>query len=223
MDMTNEPPVWFDSCIGSKREGCVAYPKFSKVDNSYIERFKEASLMLPSERLDDHKAIKAGTEQWRQARRELFEHNKRKRILERKHKGGIIGIDYPLRENTELYKHDFDRYKEQRDAKETHLEGRREFLGDHKRGSECITEPYGCAPAADRGSTDYGFFMDRKTIDRERHPARFLDTHQRLWPKFTPVWDNKRATCLRFHDVRHKSYNIITGADNTMDIKVRTS
>lgn len=220
MDMTNEPPVWYDSCVGSDREGCVTYPKFRNVDDSFIERFKKIGLMLPSERYDDHMAIKTGMAEWRLARRELFEYNKRKRILERKHRGGVVGIDYPLRNGTTLYNHDYLRFQTQHEKKEKHYQGRHTHLADQKRAAECITEPFGSAPAAERGSDCYGF--PRKQIEKETHPFRFLDTYGRLWPSYVPQWDANRAKALHHHEVRHKKFDIINFADNAIDVKVRT-
>jgi len=219
MDMSNEPPVWFDSCIGSDRAGCVSYPKYSDVDDSYIERFKKIHLMLPSERYDDHMAIKTGMANWRSQRRELFEYNKRKRIMERKHRGGIVGIDYPLREGTSLYKHDYERFQAQREKSENHAQGRLTHLADQRRASECITEPFGSAPAAERGSDCYGF--QRKQIEKETHPFRFLDTFNRLYPVMIPTWDIERAKAIRSHDVRQKTFNILNFSDNSVDLKVK--
>merc|ERR1712139_59832 len=54
----------------------------------------------------------------------------------------------------------------------------------------------------------------RKRVDPEVHPFRFLNTHARLFPDIQHFWDPERARVLRRNDVRNSQHNIITGADN---------
>merc|ERR1711920_689923 len=62
--------------------------------------------------------------------------------------------------------------------------------------------------------------IQRKRVDPQEHPLRFLDTHSRLFPLYESVWDPERAASLRSHDVRDKRHNIINGADNAVSFNV---
>merc|ERR1712194_202110 len=62
--------------------------------------------------------------------------------------------------------------------------------------------------------------VQRKFIDREVHPTRFLDTHPRIFPTHVAVWDPGHARALRSHDVRDKSFNIIPGGANAVTFDV---
>jgi len=174
VDMTNLPPVWYDNCIGQKREGCVSHPPMKPIDDRFLERFMVHGLMLPSERLEDHKILKKGIIDLKAARQSVFEYGKRRRILARKHSTGIEGIDYPLRPETVIYKDEHDSYAAQIEAKKHHDMGRLEHLTGWTRSAECLTEDYGSAPAAPRGSYDLG--IQRKCVNETSHPARFADT-----------------------------------------------
>jgi hypothetical protein len=141
MDMCNKPAPWFDGWKGSKREGCHKLPTYGGIDTGHLQLFENHRLMLPSERLAEHKALKAGIQNWQKGRNELFEFKKQKRILERKHPNGMLGIDGPLRPDTELYAERCAMFKAQDDA--SHADIRREFLGDMTQSSDCFVKKYG--------------------------------------------------------------------------------
>jgi hypothetical protein len=58
--------------------------------------------------------------------------------------------------------------------------------------------------------------MQRKAVDPDVHPFRFLDTHNRIFPDEVAMWDRERAATLRSHDVRHKGFDIISGVQNSI-------
>eukprot|EP00932_Pfiesteria_piscicida_P001385 SRR837773.11350.p2 GENE.SRR837773.11350~~SRR837773.11350.p2 ORF type:complete len:136 (-),score=33.61 SRR837773.11350:27-434(-) len=76
---------------------------------------------------------------------------------------------------------------------------------------------YGSEPDLLR-SRDIG--IQRKRVDPAAHPVRFLDTHERLFPSFSPEWDPERAAAIRSHQMRGRQHNVITGADNHVELKV---
>jgi len=218
--MSLEPPIWFDTCKGDKREGCITHPPPARIDVSHLRRFHQSGLMLPSERFDDHRALKEGINNWSAVRTEVFEDNKRKRILARKHKGGVIGIDYPLREGTDLYKKDYERFKEERDKLNTHSTARLEFLTNRKKAQDSIIAPYASCPPAPRGDTDYGFYLQRKTIVDDPHGLIALSKGAKP-VKEKKQWTVDRAMQFRKQDVRERKYNIITGDSNELHLYER--
>merc|ERR1719321_2395438 len=79
-----------------------------------------------------------------------------------------------------------------------HAEGRFEQLASHAAADDAVTlRRYGSAPDLAR-SRDLGI----QRMGVEGCKFRFMDTHERLFPKHTAVWDPKRAGMLRSHDVR---------------------
>merc|ERR1711971_1342992 len=77
---------------------------------------------------------------------------------------------------------------------------------------------YGEAPDQLRRSQDV--CIQRKCVENEAHPFRFLNTHDRLFPTDVPMWNPVRAATLRSHDVREKEHCHITGIDNTLTYNV---
>merc|ERR1712039_7250 len=106
------------------------------------------------------------------------------------------------------------------DRKATHGEGRFGHLATQKNAQDATAHrSYGSDPDLAR-SRD--ICIQRKRVDADTHPFRFLDTHDRLFPQFNPSWDPDRAQASRSHDVRHKTHNIISGTDNTLTYNVAT-
>lgn len=178
-------------------------------------------LMVPSERQREHQAMKKGIEQWRRARAELFEHKKRKRLIERVHKSGITSIDSPLFTNTELYAENRAVMMIQAEIAERHKEGRMAHLAmqNHAEDATALRQ-YGEPYQPPMRSAEIP--LQRKCVEPGMHPFRFMNTYDRLWPKHEPQWDPERAKILRHHDVRHKNYNILNQADNRIEgIRVR--
>merc|ERR1719253_927557 len=99
-----------------------------------------------------------------------------------------------------------------------HGEGRFEQLAERRYADEATAmRDYGAVETPQRSSD---IPVQRKRIDPVAHPHRFLDTHDRLFPKFVPNWDPERAAILRSHDVRDKRHDVINGSANTMTFRV---
>eukprot|EP00930_Biecheleria_cincta_P049219 TRINITY_DN34464_c0_g1_i1.p1 TRINITY_DN34464_c0_g1~~TRINITY_DN34464_c0_g1_i1.p1 ORF type:complete len:338 (+),score=57.50 TRINITY_DN34464_c0_g1_i1:86-1099(+) len=218
VDMSNLPHQRHDP-RGDPREGTFEIPAPPKeIDQSYIKMFQNHSLMTPSERYVEHLAMKAGHEKWREERDAVFRYRKRMNVLERKHPEGILGVDGPTHPETVLYRERHEQLRTQAERAEKHAEKRFQHLHQQTYTDDAIAQRYfGSDPGMERSKD---ICIQRKCVDPEVHPFRFLDTHERLFPKFNPVWDPERAAALRSHDVRDKSHDIISGAHNALPYKV---
>lgn len=220
--MSNLPPVWYDACVGDKREGCHKLPAHpSSVSTSHLEIFNNTNLMLPSERLREHQKLKEGIAEWKKGRSEIFEYKKQKRVLDRNHKDGIVGIDGPVRSDTELYRERFLAYQAQDNS--ASQEQRHDHLAEMRRSSDALVAPYGQGlPEPGELPRSIEIPLQRKDVDPKRHPYRFFDTYKRLWPSSVPRWDPHRAMAMRSHQLREKHYDIVNGADNSLKIRACT-
>merc|ERR1712096_60405 len=217
-DMSNLPPNWYDTWKGDKREGCHKYPSYGSISTGHLEIFKNHKLMLPSERLKEHQQLKEGILKWQKGRNELFEYNKQRRVLERKHKSGILGIDCPLRPGTELYKEPYEAYRKKAASTSGNL--RREYLTEKRQSCDALAKGYAeDLPDPSTLPRSIEIPLQRKDVDPVRHPYRFFDTTARLWPNACPAWDPMRAKALRTHQLREKHYDIITQCDNYLEIR----
>eukprot|EP00931_Biecheleriopsis_adriatica_P031429 TRINITY_DN18433_c0_g1_i1.p1 TRINITY_DN18433_c0_g1~~TRINITY_DN18433_c0_g1_i1.p1 ORF type:complete len:360 (+),score=71.87 TRINITY_DN18433_c0_g1_i1:122-1081(+) len=221
VDMSNLPQQRYDP-KGDPREGTFEIPAPPpKADDSFIKMYQNHALMLPSERYAEHLKMKAGEQKWREERDAIFRYRKRMNVLERKHPEGILGIDGPTHPDTVLYRDRHEHYMAQAQRKAVHSEGRFGHLHEQSYSHDAVAQRnYGTDPSMDRSKD---ICIQRKHVDPVKHPFRFLDTHERLFPQFTPTWDPERAAAQRSHDVRDKQHNIISGADNSLTYKVATS
>jgi hypothetical protein len=176
------------------------------------------ALMLPSERYKEHLQIKASQRKWKEDREATFKYKKRMNIIEMSYPGGVVGVDGPLHADTKLWANRRGQLTHQEGIKASHATARAENLNERRKTDDATSaKNYGSDTGIERGR-DLG--IQRKKIDTEAHPWRFMDTHDRLFPSFTPTWDHERASMLRSHDTRGKTHNIISGADNTIVTKV---
>lgn len=221
MDMSTLPAQWMDP-KGDPREGTFEIaPPPKEVDSSFIEMYKNHSLMLPSERYKEHLAMKAGEKKWREDRESVFRYKKKINVLERKHPEGILGVDGPTYPETVLYANRQQQMLAEAERREMHAENRFGNLANQWHSDDAVAmRNYGTNPLLPRSKD---ICIPRKRVDPAQHPFRFLDTHERLFPKYTPVWDPERAAALRSHEVRDNSHNIITGADNSLTYNVAIS
>lgn len=211
VDMSNLPPTWNDM-RGDKREGSYKYNEVSECDPEFFKILGNHSLMLPSERQEEAQRFKAGRQAFDKSRRDYAEYTNRRRILTRHHKSGIIGIDGPMKSDSELYDYESMRRQVQADKKEKFDNERNEYLLQKTRSSDAV---------ANRGydehpSIDYHAMvpLQRKCVDPEAHPFRFLNTHERVFPKAVPTFDPVRARILHHHEVRDKKYDILHQGSN---------
>jgi hypothetical protein len=219
MDMSSLPAPWNDP-KGLKKEGTLVVPQpcGDGVNNAFAEMYKNDALMLPSERRAEAKQIIAGEQQWKEAREALFKYKKQIRTLEMKHPDGVEGIDGPMYPETRIYAEKRAQMQARGQKLQTHAEGRFVHLEGQMGADDATTRRnYGTDPKQ-RRSED--ICVQRKCIDREEHPCRFLDTHSRIFPKYVAVWDPDRARNIRSHDVRDKSYNIVNGGANAVTYEV---
>eukprot|EP00440_Ansanella_granifera_P053667 gb/GFBE01058180.1/.p1 GENE.gb/GFBE01058180.1/~~gb/GFBE01058180.1/.p1 ORF type:complete len:341 (+),score=63.27 gb/GFBE01058180.1/:1-1023(+) len=221
VDMSNLPHHRHDP-RGDPREGTFEIPAPPpEVDDSFIKMYQNHSLMLPSERYKEHLAMKAGEQKWREERDAIFRYRKRMQVLERKHPEGILGVDGPTHPDTILYRERHEHLKAQAERKSLHAEGRHANLCAQTHSQDATAHrDYGSDPRMERSKD---VCIQRKCVDPEAHPFRFLDTHERLFPKYTPSWDPERAAAIRTHDVRDKRHCIISGTDNSVQYKVAQS
>lgn len=210
-DMSNLPAT-FNEARGDPREGTLEYPQPRDPDTSFVEMYKNHTLMLPSERFREHLAMKDGERQWRADREAAFFHNKRLNMVERHHKQGVVGVDSPMHPGSTLYASHGQTFQTQAERKDTHTIGRHGKLSEATQSSDATACRNWAEPIPDmKRSSDIP--AQRKCIDPDTHPFRFLDTHDRMNPTDVPFWDDERASVLRGHDVRHKRHNIITGEE----------
>lgn len=214
VDMSNLPPTWNDPRY-DPREGTLEYSKPPEVDTSHLAAYENHNLMLPSERYREHLYMKDGERKWRADRDANWQYNKRKRMVERHHKQGVAGIDGPMHEGTKLYAGHREHYESQKAATARHYVGRR----DHLEYQTCAADASACRNYGEPVSCDIrssDIPLQRKAIDADNHPFRFLDTHNRIFPDEVAMWDKPRAAALRSHDCRHKGFDIISGVTNSI-------
>ncbi|CAJ1374946.1 unnamed protein product [Effrenium voratum] len=218
MDMSVLPNPVMDP-RGDPREGTFEIPAPPpEVDDSFIKMYQNHSLMLPSERYKEHLKMKAGEKKWREERDAIFRYRKRMNVLERKHPEGILGIDGPTHPDTMLYRDRYEHFAAQAERKAAQAEHRFAQLHGQNYSDDAVAmRHYGTDPLLERSQD---VCIQRKRVDPEQHPFRFLDTHSRLFPKYSPTWDPERASALRSHEVRDKAHNIINGADNSLTYEV---
>ncbi|CAE7194958.1 hypothetical protein AK812_SmicGene39917 [Symbiodinium microadriaticum] len=218
MDMSILPHPLMDP-KGDPREGTFEIPPPpAEVDDSFIKMYQNHSLMLPSERYKEHLLMKAGEQKWREERDAVFRYRKRMTVLERKHPEGILGVDGPTHPDTLLYKDRYQHLAAQAERKANIAENRFGNLHAQNYSDDAVAmRSYGTDPGLERSKD---ICIQRKCIDPEQHPFRFLDTHARLFPKYSPTWDPERAAALRSHDVRDRQHNIINGARNELTYDV---
>ena len=203
------------------RELTLSYERPPEINNDYIELYKNQSLMLPSERFREHLAMKAGEKEWKENREKMFLYKKRTRILDRNWPQGVLGIDSPMHPDTVLYKERRDYMLAQQGAKEQAWEGRCANLQSKYSVDDATSHKHSMSDADLGRSQDIP--IQRKYCDKDVHPHRYLDTHDRLFPTYVPVWDPERAKSFRSHDVRSKRHNILNGASNEVTYKLAPS
>lgn len=218
IDMSTLPAPWNDP-KGDPRELTFEIPAPPpEVDMEFIKLYQNHSLMLPSERYREHLQMKVAEKKWREDRDTVFMYKKRCRILERKHPEGILGVDGPMFPDTELYAKQREQYLMEAEHKLKCSEDRYNVLAEKKAADDAVTGLNYGTPAGHVRSQD--ICIQRKRVDPEVHPFRFLNTHERLFPQYVAEWDPERAYALRSHDTRGKSFDIVTGANNSVEYKV---
>lgn len=218
VDMSNLPNPLLDP-RGDPKEGTLSIPGPPKeVDNSYLKLMANDSLMLPSERLREHKQIKEAQQKWKEDRESLFRYRKRMNVLERHYPNGVAGMDGPMMPGTQLYAERREHFLVQEEGKVYQGAGRHDHLHGQTRAADATAaRGYGSDPQLPRS---HDVCIQRKRVDKEAHPQRFKDTHDRLFPSYSPAWDPSRAATIRNHDTRGKTHNIISGVDNHVELRV---
>lgn len=209
-DMSNLPAI-FNDARADPRELSLEYPEPPEVDTSFIELYENHGLMLPSERFNEHLAMKDGERQLRADRAAIFASKKRHQMIERHHQHGVVGVDGPNHEGTKLYAGLRADNEVRRARSETHAAGRKAHLSYQVESSDAASmRNWGSPPPANmaRGAD---IPVQRKFIDPHIHPYKFLDTHDRINSTDIPFWDPGRSQAIRSHESRHTKFNIITG------------
>jgi hypothetical protein len=218
IDTSNLPPVWSDP-RGEAKELTFEYPlPPTEINEDHFAMIRNQSLMLPSERYREHLAMKAGAEKWKKDREDAFMYKKRMQTIERQYQQGIVGIDGPLYPGTKLYEQQRAFLEAQAERRGGKSEERFQQLAYQKRSDDASAMRNWGENAPLARSHDVG--IQRKCIRPDRHPHRFLDTHDRLFPTYVPLWDPERAAALRSHDIRDKRHNFVNGAENLMEHRV---
>jgi len=219
IDASNLPPVWSDP-RGESKELTFEYPMPpQEINEEHFALHRNQSLMLPSERYREHLALKAGEKKWKQDRQDAFMYKKRMQKIEREYQQGIVGVDGPLFPGTKLYEQQRSFLEAQGEAKSMKAEGRFHHLAHQNRADDATAmRDFGTPAAHLARSHDIG--IQRKCVRQDKHPYRFLDTHDRLFPTYVPLWDPERAGTLRSHDVRDKKHNHLNQGENHMEHRV---
>jgi hypothetical protein len=219
LDMSRLPAPWYDPS-GDPKEGTLVVPAPPKggMNMEFVDMYKNDALMLPSERREEARRIIAGEKKWREDRKAHFGYKKAIRTLEMKYPDGVLGVDGPMCPETRIWADRREQLLQVKQRRQSHAERRFPFLEEQMAADDATAlRHWGSEPNLHR-SQDIG--IARKSVERETHPQRFLDTHSRLFPKYTAVWDPERAASLRSHDTRDKRYDIISGADNAISFEV---
>lgn len=204
---------------GDPRQGTLEIPlPPADIDSSFVKMRDNHSLMLPSERYAEHLAMKAGAEKFKQDNEAARLYKKRLLVLERHYPHGVQGIDGPHYPGTNLYAQRQDQLHHQADRQGRHADGRHDHLHHQGQSNDAVSMRNYAEPHNLRRSED--ICIQRKNVDPEKHPFRYLNTHERLFPSHVPTWDPHRAAHLRSHDVREKSHCHLTGKDNSLRFRV---
>lgn len=219
IDSSNLPPAWSDP-RGEPKELTFEYPlPPADINEDHFAMIRNQSLMLPSERYREHIAMKAGEAKWKKDREDAFLYKKRMQKIERDYQQGIIGVDGPLFPGTKLYEQQRAFLEQQAEQRGMKSEARFQHLAHQKRADDATAmRDFGTPATHLARSHDIG--IQRKCIRPDKHPFRFLDTHDRLFPTYVPLWDPERAATLRSHDVRDKKHNHLNQAHNHMEHRV---
>lgn len=218
VDMSNLPATWHDP-RGEKKEGRLEYPGPPKdMDDSFMKLYSNHSLMLPSERYQEHLLMKEKSQKFKEDREQLFRYKKRLNVLNHHYPHGVVGLDGPLHPDTELYADRRQHLLDQAERKAVHGEQRHANLFSSTMADDSTAQRDYGGPHQLKRSQVLG--IQSKRVDPEEHPHRFLNTHDRLFPTDTATWDPERASVLRSHEVRDRRHNIINGASNAVDYRV---
>lgn len=218
IDSSNLPATWADP-RGEPKELTFEFPlPPTEINEEHFKMIKNHSLMLPSERFREHCLMREGQKKWNQDRKDAFMYKKRMQKIEREYQNGIIGVDGPMFPGTKLYEQSRAYLEAQTEFKGVKAEGRFLNLAHQTRADDATAQRDFGGPHDLPRSHDVG--MQRKCVDKEKHPHRFLDTHDRLFPTYVPVWDPERAAALRSHDVRGKKHNHLNQSENYMEHRV---
>lgn len=219
IDASSLPPAWMDP-RGEPKELTFEYPlPPTDINEDHFAMHRNQSLMLPSERQREHQLMKAGEKKWREDREAAFLYKKRMLKIEREYQNGIVGVDGPLFPGTKLYEQQRQFLEAQAEMKGASAESRFHHLAHQRRADDASAFRNFGTPATHLArSHDVG--IQRKCVDPKKHPYRFLDTHDRLFPTYVPMWDPERAGVLRSHDVRGKKHNHLNHAENYMEHRV---
>jgi len=221
VDMTSLPPTWMDPKEYRQEATLEVPPPPKEVDSSFLKMYENHSLMLPSERYKEHLAMKAGAKKWEEEKNGLRMYNKRMKVLERHYPQGVLGLDGPMFPNTRYYKERRAHMEAMADYKDEHAGARFGSLAEKAYANDATSHRKYGEPHEMERSRD--ICAQRKRVDPQAHPHRFLNTHERLFPPFVPTWDPDRAAALRSHDVRDRRHNFLNGANHDLTYKVASS
>mmetsp|Transcript_126792 Transcript_126792/g.394653 ORF Transcript_126792/g.394653 Transcript_126792/m.394653 type:complete len:300 (+) Transcript_126792:63-962(+) len=218
VDMSRLPPPWLDP-RGEPKEGTLEIsPPSYDVDDTFVKLQRNQSLMLPSERYKEHLLMKESKKQHDADREAIFRHRKKINVMERHYPNGVLGMDGPLHPGTTIYAERREHLLGRAQERAEKAEARHDNLAGNTRSDDAVAfRNFGSDPQLPR-SHDIG--VQRKCVDSKVHPHRFLDTHDRLFPKHVATWDPERAAAIRSHQVRDRQHNIISGADNSVSLQV---
>lgn len=215
LDMSDYPPELMDPRDPPDlREGALddieAYQPPPLVESDFIKGYENYGLMLPSERFQEHLAMKDGERKWHAQREKAFEYTKRMRLLHSHHEGGVMGIDGPMHPDTKLFATQRDVIDAKRDVTARHQQMRHERLTEKRsKADESITfENYATPVVPYIRSADIA--VPRRRVD-PNHSFRFIGTHDRIFPNAAPLWDPERAKSLISHETRGRDHDLITG------------
>jgi len=210
-DASKLPPTWNDS-HADPREGCYTIPEPPLPDASFVALYQNHGLMTASERYREFLYMKEHEKQWREDKRALSEYKKRKMVLTRKHKSGIVGIDSLTQHGTENFPEERANLLHEQACFDTHDRRRNEFLTNGNYATdEAALRNWG--EPVENQSRGHDIPLQRKFNTPEVHPFRYLDTHARLFPKLAPKWNPERAMALMMHDSRGRRHDLISGKD----------
>lgn len=212
MDMSSLPPTWNDP-RSDNRELTLEYPLPGPIDDSFMELYKNHSLMTPSERYQEHLVMKAGEKAWREAKESAATYKKRMTTITNHHSSGILGIDGPLFDGTRFFGNQKRILEKMQADKEKHANDRYKNLAHRMAVDEATRHSL---PEEETQERSRDIYVLRKSIDPVMHPQRFLNTQERLFPAVDGFWDPGRAKHLRSHDTRGRSYNILSGSDSSL-------
>ncbi|CEM32060.1 unnamed protein product [Vitrella brassicaformis CCMP3155] len=217
-DLNNLPMPMADLQPGERKRGCVRIDstedkrrRQEEIARELHDLYSQQRLMTPHQRREEHWRMKTLMDELEAIMPEVRLQSKRTRVIRNTFSRGIVGIDSPLlpEDDTVLFKDSSKRISdriqrtgEKAKQRRAELISQRGAVGRHYERSPVLRQ---CASEA---------ILPRGPASGECS-QRFLNTHERVFPRSSMLWSVKRAQKMWRQDNR-ENWHILSHAANDM-------